>query len=182
MREDSGERPLRAGLHHPQIRIDGVRKRKGIGALPTVDARHGDDDAEQQAEPQACQDEPSELMLDIAPGQVHWDASLAITAWRPILSPTAASSTISAPSGTPPVISDRPSSVRCPSVTVRCWRRPFSNVHAVACCLWIFVNDFSFDKPRGRERRHGDQHLGLLADVKCVRRRFRIGHKPGVPH
>ncbi|CDG56117.1 hypothetical protein HALA3H3_p20064 [Halomonas sp. A3H3] len=114
------ERPVRPCLDHPDVGVNGLGERKGIGGLAPIDTRHGDHHGKQQAQAEARQQEASQVVADIAPGEVH-SASLpsTIVTLRPAWSSWVGPSTSLAPSGTPLTISTRPSSVRWPSLT---WR------------------------------------------------------------
>src|SRR5690606_6261631 len=118
------KRAERIRFDDPDVRLDGLQQRQRVRCLSAIYPGHGYDDREQQAEAEAGQQKPAELVPDIAPREVHFVFSSfeTIFAARPALRPATGLSTTSAPSGTPPTISIRPSSVRWPTVTVRCCR------------------------------------------------------------
>ncbi len=100
-----GERPIGAGLDHPEIGVGCARLPQRVVDQATVDAGDHDDDAEQQAQAKIGQHEPQKIVLDIPVGQIHCFGSLAIVAARPARSPLRNCVTTKAFSGTPPVIS-----------------------------------------------------------------------------
>ena len=101
-----GERPVGAGLDHPEIGVRRARLLQRVIDHAAVDARDHDHDAEQQAQSEIGQDEAQQFVLDVAVSQIHdFGLRLAILAARPTRKPLRNCTTTMAPFGTPPVIS-----------------------------------------------------------------------------
>ena len=100
-----GERPIGAGLHHPEIGIGGARLPQRVVDQAAIDAGDHDHDAEQQAQAEIGQHEAQQIVLDVAVGEIHRFGPPAIVAARPTRSPLRNCVTTWAPAGTPPVIS-----------------------------------------------------------------------------
>ena len=104
-----GERPIGAGLDHPEIGMSRAGLPQRVVNHATVDAGDHDHDSEQQAEAEVGQNEAQQIVLDIPISQIHRLGSsatlAAILAARPTRKPLRTGATTSALSGTPPVIS-----------------------------------------------------------------------------
>ena len=131
MREDFGKGTVCVGLDNPKIGPRGPHETKGIVQRTTVNAHHRHHDAKQKAQPDTGQKEAEKVVPDVPVGEVHCPDCSPTAAARPTRSPVGRVASTLAPSGMPPRISIRPSSMRCPNVTSRRTSRPFSTVHTV---------------------------------------------------
>ena len=67
-----GERPIGAGLDHPEIGVSGAGLPQRVVDQAAIDTGDHDHDAEQQAQSEIGQNEAQQIVLDIPVGQIHW--------------------------------------------------------------------------------------------------------------
>src|SRR5581483_9325421 len=125
------KRAPRSRLHHPQVDAVVAGDRQSIDDDAAVDADHGQDHAEQQAQTEAGQQESEQVVAHVAESEVHGRASYVTRAARPSCSDGVVRETTSAWGGRPSRISSRESSVRYPNETTLRLSRPASTLHTV---------------------------------------------------
>ena len=66
-----GERPARVAFHDPDLRTGRAHEPERFEDQAAIDADHREHDAEQQAEPEAGQQEAAEIVADVLQREVH---------------------------------------------------------------------------------------------------------------